>query len=103
RVRPWIFFERANHAEQQHRHGGSERRVLRIDEHVAVIERAAREQDQRDQSGDGATKVAADSPRCDQSDYANKRAHEPARFKKGVKEECWGEGGPAWRRPPLYL
>jgi hypothetical protein len=60
---------------------------------VAVIERTGREQDQGDQSGDRTTKVAADSPCCDQSDYSYERAHEPARFKKIERKNLGGKRG----------
>ncbi len=88
-----ILFERAHQAEQQHRHRGGEGRVLRVHEHVAVIERAGREQHQRHQTSHRSTKPAADTPGRDQADDADGRADQPPRFEQSERQHLGGKRG----------
>ena len=81
-----IFFERAHQAEQQDRHRDRERRVLRVHEHVPVILRAGRQQDERDQAGERAADAAADPPDHEQSEDADRGAEQPARLEHAERQ-----------------
>ena len=91
RVRARIFFKRAHHTEQEHRHCGGEGRVLGVYEHVAVVERAGREQYERDQTGRGSAEATANSPGRNQSDDANRSPDQSPGLEKTEGEHFGGE------------
>ncbi len=57
-----IFVEGAHEAKREQRHRDRKGRVLRVDEHMPVIERAGRQQRDREQAGDRPAEAAGDAP-----------------------------------------
>ena len=90
RCRRGIFLERAHQPEQQQRHRDRERRVLRVHEHVAVVERAGGEQRERDQAGERAADAAAEPPGRREPGEADQPAGEPARLEQ-IERQDLGE------------
>ena len=93
RRRLGILLHRANHSDQEERHRGGERRVLRIEEHVAVIERASREQDERDQTGGPAGDPPRQAPRRDEAAKPDQGADQTARLEQPERRDFAGESG----------
>ena len=59
--------------------------------HVAVVERAGREQYERDQTGRGPAEAAANSPGRNQSDDANRSPDQSPGLEKAEREHFGGE------------
>ena len=87
----WVLLECAHHAEQQHRHGSGEGRVLGVHKHVTVVKRAGREQNERDQSGRRPAEAPADAPCCDQPDDADRGADQPSCLEEAERKHLGGE------------
>ena len=88
-----IFLERAHDAEEGDHHRHRERRVLRVHEHVAVIERAGGEKDERDQAGERAAEAACQPPGDEQADKADRGADQPARLEQTERQNLCGKRG----------
>ena len=97
-----IVVECAHQAEQQQRHGDRERRVLRIHEHLSVVERAGGDEEERDQPGDRAAEAASDPPRGDDADQADCRADQPARLEQ-AERQILAASAASMSNPPPYM
>ncbi|MFK4508869.1 hypothetical protein ABIF81_004047 [Bradyrhizobium daqingense] len=75
-----IFLGEPDEAEHQDDHGHREGRILRVHEHVAVEDRAQREQQERGKAGKGSADAAAEPPRHREPDHADDRADQPSRL-----------------------
>ena len=86
-LRARIFLKRADQSEQQQCHGDREGRVLRIHEHMAVIERADRQQHERAQAGKRSADPPADAPSREQADEADHGADQTPRVEQIERED----------------
>ena len=93
RSRARIFFEGAHDAQERERVGRRKWAVLGVDEHVAVVERAGGEEDERDQAGERAADAAPQPPSDEQSENADGGADEPARWEQPERQNLGGERG----------
>ena len=85
--------KRAHDAEKRDHHGYRERRVFRIHEHVAVIERAGGEEEERDQAGERAAEPAPQPPGDEKADEADRGADKSPRFEQAERQNFRGERG----------
>ena len=90
--RPRVFLERANQAQQQQRHGDRERCVLRVHEHVPVVERADGEQHEGTKPGERAADPPADPPGDEQTHEPDCGADQSSCFeqieRKNLRHQC---------------
>jgi hypothetical protein len=93
RGRRRILFKRPDQPQQHDDHGDRERRVLGVDEHVAVVERAGREKQQSQQAGERASKSASDPPGDRKPDQPDRGAAQPARLEQIERQNLGGERG----------
>src|SRR6185436_16877072 len=77
---------------EQNGHGGCEGGVLRINEHMAVVKRARRKQQERNQSGDRSAKPPADAPGRNQADNSDRGSDKTSCFEQPewqhLRREC---------------
>ncbi len=88
-----IRIEQAHESEQQESHRDGKRGVLRVDEHVPVVERAGGQEGQRHQSGQRPRQLSADAPGCEQADEAECRADQAARLEQIERQELGEQRG----------
>ena len=88
-----VVVEGANQAEQENRHRDRERRVLRIHEHVAVVERAGGEEDEGDETCERPADAPARPPGDEQPENPDDRADEPPRLEHRERQCLGGECG----------
>ena len=79
---PRILLEQSNEAEQEQRHRRRERRVLRVHEHVPVVERAGGEQQQRQQARKRPADPPPDPPGDGEAGDADDGSEQPPRFEQ---------------------
>ena len=85
RRRVGIFFEGAHDTQERNRRGHREWRVLRVDEHVAPVERARGEESKRDQAGERAAEPPSEPPRDKEANEADRGAHQPSRLEQAER------------------
>ena len=88
---PGILLERAHRPEQQNRHRDREGGVLRVHEHVAVVERAGGEQHQRHEPSERPADAPADPPCDSEPENSDRRANQPARLEQRERQNLRGE------------
>ena len=91
---PRIFFEGSHQPEQENRHRHREGRILRVHEHVAVVERTGGEQHERDQPGERPADAPADAPGDEQPDQSDGGADQPARLEQRERQRPWRQARP---------
>jgi len=87
-----IFLGEANEAHHQDHHRHRERRILRIHEHVAVEDRAQRQQQQRRKTCERPADAAAKPPRHRKPDHADDRSEQAAGFKQFERNDLVQKG-----------
>jgi hypothetical protein len=89
---PWILVKRAHDGEEQNGHGGCEGGVLRVHEHMTVVKRARRKQQERNQSCDLSAKPPADAPGRDQAENSDRGSDKTPCFeqpeRQHLRREC---------------
>ena len=82
RRRRGVLLGQTDQTKHQDHHRNGERRILRIHEHVPVVGRAQRQQEQRCKPGKRATDASAKPPRHCKADHADDGAEQAAGFKQ---------------------
>ena len=80
--RPRILRECAHEAEEQQRHRDRERHILRVHEHVPVVERAGGQQEKRDQAAGRTGDAPCDAPCDDEPGKADDGAGQAPRLEQ---------------------
>ena len=87
----WILLQGAHRAEQEDRHCDREGGILRVHEHMAVVERTGGEQRERHKPRERPARSPADAPRDQESDNSHRRANQAAGLEQRERQQLGGE------------